>query len=119
MINIFTRYFVLFHEDPVYLKHCLLEIKKELAKLKLILNKKTEIQKVSNGFVFLGYRFLIKNKRIYMLPSKNMKKKIRARYKKEGNIILERYNGYLKRCKCGRFVYYLKYNKKFLKIKKS
>lgn len=114
-IKYYVRYmddFILFHENPNYLKYCLDEIKKELSTLKLTLNKKTEISKVGNGFIFLGYRFLVKNKKVYMLPSKNMKKKIRKHYKKEGNIILERYNGYLKRCKCSQFVYSLKCNKK-------
>ena len=36
-----------------------------------------------------------------------MKKKIRKRYKKEGTIIINRYNGYFKRCNSGNFIYHL------------
>ncbi len=114
-IKYYVRYmddFVLFHEDREYLKYCKTEIEKKLAELKLVLNKKTQIAKLTTGFVFLGYRFLVKNKKVHMLASKSMKKKIKKRYKKEGKIILERYNGYLKRCKCGRLVYSMKYYKK-------
>lgn len=109
-IKYYVRYmddFVLFHEDCCYLKYCKKEIERELKKVKLRLNAKTCIAKVTSGFVFLGYRFLFKNNKIYMLPSKQMKKKIRKRYKKEGTIIINRYNGYFKRCHCGNFIYYL------------
>lgn len=112
-IKYYVRYmddFVLFHESREYLKYCKDEIEKQLLLVKLKLNKKTCISKLSSGFVFLGYRFLFKDNRIYMLSSKVMKKKIRKRYKKEGNIILKRYNGYLKRCKSGGFVHNLKCN---------
>ena len=90
-IKYYVRYmddFVLFHEDCEYLKYCKKEIERELKKVKLRLNDKTCIAKVTSGFVFLGYRFLFKNNKIYMLPSKQMKKKIRKRYKKEGTIII-------------------------------
>ena len=114
-IKYYVRYmddFVLFHEDREYLKYCKGEIEKKLKDLKLVLNKKTQIAKLTTGFVFLGYRFLVKNKKVHMLASKSMKKKIKKRYKKEGKIILDRYNGYLKRCKSGRLVYSMKYYKK-------
>ena len=37
------------------------KIERELKKVKLRLNDKTCIAKVTSGFVFLGYRFLFKN----------------------------------------------------------
>lgn len=109
-IKYYVRYmddFILFHHDKNYLKYCKKEIEYELAKIKLKLNKKTCILKLNSGFVFLGYRFLIKNNRSYILISKNMKQKIRKRYKKNGIIIFDRYNGYLKRCNSGSFIYNL------------
>lgn len=100
-IKYYVRYmddFLLFHNDLEYLKYCKEEIRKFLENQKLDLNRKTNIMKLSNGFTFLGYKFLVKNTRIYVLSSKNMKKKLNKRLKKEGQIILDKYNGYLKRC---------------------
>lgn len=100
-IKYYMRYmddFILFHKDKEYLKYCEKAISEELAKLKLTLNEKTGIIKLSNGLTFLGYRFINKNKRTYILMNKTMRKKIRKRYKKDGEIILKKYNGYLKRC---------------------
>ena len=71
------------------------ENRKKLQELNLFLNKKTNILKVRDGFSFLGYRFSIRNKRLYILPSRKMKKKIHKRVKKNGLDILNNYNGYL------------------------
>ena len=113
-IKYYIRYMddlILFHEDKSYLRFCLSEIEKELKKLKLSLNNKTNIFKLEKNFNFLGYRFAIKNNKIYMLISNDMKKKIRKRYKKQGNIIIKNYNGYLKRCSSNYYVYGLKIRK--------
>lgn len=46
--------FLLFHESKDYLKYCLSEIAKFLAKEDLTLNKKTRIFKSTDNFIFLG-----------------------------------------------------------------
>ena len=102
-IKYYIRYmddFLLFHKDKKYLKYCENRIKEELLKLKLTLNDKTEIIKLSNGLLFLGYRFINKNNRTYILMNKSMRRKLRKRYKKDGDNILYKYNGYLTRCLC-------------------
>ena len=99
-IKYYVRYmddFLIFHQDLNYLKECRKKIEKKLQELNLSLNKKTNILKVRDGFSFLGYRFSIRNKRIYILPSREMTKKIRKRVKKNSLDILNNYNGYLQR----------------------
>ncbi len=46
--------FLLFHESKDYLKYCLEELKKFLAKEKLTLNSKTRIYKDTDNFIFIG-----------------------------------------------------------------
>ena len=63
-IKYYVRYmddFILFHENKEYLNYCRKEIEREIAKVRLHLNKKTGISKLDSGFVFLGYRFFIKS----------------------------------------------------------
>lgn len=62
-IKYYVRYiddFILVHHDKEYLKYCRSEIEK-LAneKLKLTLNKKTQIVKLKNGIDFLGFRHIL------------------------------------------------------------
>ena len=54
--------------------------------------------KFDKSFTFIGYRFLIKNNRIYVGPSKKSLKKIKKRIKKDGINVLKKYNGYFKVC---------------------
>ena len=105
-IKYYLRYMddlILFHKDKDYLKYCKNKIAEKLKKEKLLLNNKTSIIKISNGLVFLGYRFINKNGKIILLMNKNMRKKIKKRYKKDGNIILNKYNGYFLRCKSHKY----------------
>ena len=46
--------FILFHQSKEYLKYCLNELNKFLAKEKLTLNKKTRIFKNTDNFIFIG-----------------------------------------------------------------
>ena len=46
--------FLLFHESKEYLKYCLCELTKFLAKEYLTLNKKTRIYKSTDNFIFIG-----------------------------------------------------------------
>ena len=50
--------------DKEYLKYCYGVIKEELSKLKLSVNKKSNIYKLSNGFNFLGYRYRVINNKL-------------------------------------------------------
>lgn len=112
--------FILFHEDREYLKYCLGEIEKKLAEVKLKLNKKTQILEIHHGFCFLGYRFILKDKKLLMLLSSSTKKRLRKRvkYVRENKPemlakTLASYNGYLNRAASGSFRF-----KHDLKIKK-
>ena len=97
-IKYYIRYmddFILIHNDKEYLKHCKLEIEKFLKQEKLELNKKTNIHKINNGFVFLGYKYKFKNNKLLILMTSNNKVKARKNVKN--------YNGYLKYVNCNKF----------------
>ena len=86
--------FILIHQDKEYLKYCLKEIKEFLKKDKLELNHKTNIYSMNNGIPFIGYKYIFKNNRLYMLIPSTTKKRIKKRIK-EKKTIIENYNGYL------------------------
>ncbi|MBR1413504.1 MAG: hypothetical protein IJ574_02390 [Bacilli bacterium] len=81
--HISTRYFILIHPDKQKLIDAYNYIKYELeTKYMLVLNpKKTMIVTNKEGFVFLGYRFRVINKKtiinICQKNKKNIKKKIK------------------------------------------
>ena len=122
-IKCYVRYmddFILFHEDREYLKYCLGEIEKKLAEVKLKLNKKTQILEIHHGFCFLGYRFILEDKKLLMLLSSDTKKRVikRVKYVRKNkpemlDKTLASYNGYLNRAASGSFRF-----KHDLKIKK-
>lgn len=104
-IKYFIRYmddFILIHEDKEYLKFCLIEIKNLLDRYKLELNEKTMIISKKQGLNFLGYRFLVGEKIIVKVTSKNkrkIRKKLRYLYKHNINMYnksLVSYKGYFK-----------------------
>ncbi len=87
-IKHYVRYqddFLLFHPSKDYLKYCLHEIEKFLAKEKLHLNSKTRIFKSSNNFLFLG-----RNPKCKYSRYRNIKRKLKSRYQlyKNGKIPL-------------------------------
>ena len=103
-IKYYIRYMddlILMHHDKEYLKVCLKEIEKKVESLKLHLNNKTQIYELHHGFPFLGYKFILKEKKLYVLLNPNTKKRIVKRlkkYKKDYDKkmeILKNYNGYL------------------------
>lgn len=110
------KYYIRYMDDGVIMdksKESLLEIKdeveKKLKELGLSLNKKTNIYKISSGFSFLGYRFLLKNNRIIIRISNVTKKRIKKKYKNlklydEEKLIrvMASYNGYLMVANTGR-----------------
>lgn len=112
-IKYYIRYmddFILFHPDKEYLKYCLQEIEKEVAKLNLKLNAKTKIISMKDGLNFLGYRFILKKKRLLVLINGQTKRRIihklnRLEKQKPDNYlsVLASYNGYLNNCCSGSF----------------
>ena len=109
--HISTRYFILLHWDKEFLKKCLVEIEKEVHKVKLELNKKTRIYSLHEGFNFLGYRFIVKNNRLVVLMSPKTKKRITKNikrvYKKKPqnkDNVLASYKGYLLNCECNSYL---------------
>lgn len=100
----YVRYmddFIILHHDKKYLKYTLIEIKKYLKKLKLDINDKTFISEIHNGFIFLGVRFVLDDKRLRLILPQNNKIKIRRKLqnikgrKNKYNYLMSHYNGYL------------------------
>lgn len=84
-ISHYIRYmddFILFHSDKNYLKYCLGKIEHYLGTIKLHLNKKTQILDLNHGVNFLGYRFLLKDKKLLLFPISRNKRKIRKKLKR-------------------------------------
>ena len=110
-IKYYIRYmddFILIHHSKEYLEYCKNKINEKIIQLKLELNKKTQICEIHNGIVFLGYRFILKNKKLYTLISPKNKRNIKKKITKEPNkgiFLKERYFSYLKECKCNNFLY--------------
>ncbi len=112
-IKCYVRYmddFILMHEDKNYLKYCYKEIEKKLEELKLTFNTKTQIIEIHHGFIFLGYRFLLRDKKLYVLLPSKSKKRIRRKLKylrkchpSNEVSVLASYRGYLKMCHSGSF----------------
>lgn len=103
---------ILIHPNKDYLKYCLKKIEEKLKELKLTLNNKTQIVEVHQGFVFLGYKFRLKDKKLYILINSKTKKRIIKRIKilnknktpNERSVIAS-YKGYLKIANSGSFCY--------------
>lgn len=118
-IKYYIRYmddFILIHHDKEYLKKCLNLINKKLSYLKLSLNKKTQIYNLKSGVNFLGYKFILKNKKLVILLNNQTRKKIKRKLRKarKNNInfykkSLASYNGYFKVSTTNNFVYKKKF----------
>ena len=62
---------LLISENKEYLKYCLKDIKKLIKKYKLKLNNKTRIYSIDEGFEFLVFKYIRKDKKLLSLhPSK-------------------------------------------------
>ena len=84
-IKCYIRYmddFILVHPSKEYLQFCLKEIKKYLNLLELNLNKKTEIQPLKHGIIFLKWKYIIDNNKIIMLMNSKKITKQKKRIKK-------------------------------------
>lgn len=111
-IKYYIRYMddlILLHPDKKYLEYCLAEIEQKVIELKLSLNKKTQIYEIHQGFPFLGYKFILKGKKLYILLSSNTKRRIKRRLKKDKrqgkSSDIKAYNGYLIQADSGNFIY--------------
>lgn len=85
-IKYYVRYmddFILIHHDKEYLQYCRREIAVWLAKRSLRLNKKTEIQPLCHGIIFLKWRFVLTEtgKALMLMSAKKLSKQ-RNRMKK-------------------------------------
>lgn len=100
-IKCYIRYMddlIIIHENKEYLKYCLNEIKKKMSDVNLSLNSKTQIIEIHNGICFLGYKFILKNNKVYMLIGSKAKRRINKKIKlvkDKKKFLKERYNGYL------------------------
>ena len=113
-IKYYIRYmddFILMHPDREYLKYCLEEIRKKVAAEELKLNQKTKIISMKDGLNFLGYRFVLKNKKLLVLINSQTKRRIMHKLNKlEKNppenytSVLASYKGYLSNCCSGSFI---------------
>ena len=67
--------------DKERLKYIRRVIEMELDKEKLELNRKTNIYKVSNGFTFIGYRFVLKDNKLVIRIGNKVKTRIKRKIK--------------------------------------
>ena len=117
--QISTRYGVIFDYDKERLKYIKNVIEKELVKEKLELNKKTNIYKLSSGFTFIGYRFILRNNKLIIRINNKVKTRIKRKikylsiYDKDKLVrVKASYYGYMKRASTN----YLQYNFKIKQL---
>jgi len=114
-IRYYIRYmddFIIMHKDKEYLKYCLDMINKELSKINLRLNDKTKIISIKDGLNFLGYRYILKDKKLIILLNNSSKKRITKKLNSlekrcVNNYInvLASYNGYFIKGDTNNFLY--------------
>ena len=68
--------FIIFDIDKNKLKNIWNSINIEINKLKLKINPKRNIIKMSNGITFVGYKYIVKHNKLEILYNKKTKKKI-------------------------------------------
>ena len=95
---------IIFDYDKERLKYIWSVIEKELVKEKLELNKKTNIYKLSGGFAFIGYRFILRNNKLIIRINNKVKTRIKRKikylsiYDKDKLVrVKASYYGYMKR----------------------
>ena len=102
----YVRYmddFVIFDTDKEHLKELRNKIAEKLTEFKLELNNKTNIYDLNHGFGFLGYRFLLKGKKLIIKINPQTKRRIKRKMRKLKKInapnydqVKASYMGYLK-----------------------
>lgn len=115
-IKYYIRYMddmILFHHDKDYLKFCLSSISDKLNEIKLRLNNKTQLVDMKRGINFLGYRFILKDKKLIIKVKKDVKMRMVRSVKKmslkDRNIFLNKYKGYFKVANSKGLVYNLRF----------
>ena len=102
-IKYYIRYMddgILIHQDKWYLKYCLRKIQKRIEeKQKLKLNPKTKLFSIKESIEYIGYRYLLKKKRLLIKIKRKTKKKMKKSSK------VENYKGYVKYAKTKNLVY--------------
>ncbi len=113
MTCISTRYGIIFSYDKEELKRIRIILEQELKQEKLSLNRKTNIYKISKGFTFIGYRFILKDNKLVIRINNKVKTRMKRKIKyltindKEKLIrVKASYYGYMKRASTN----FLQYN---------
>lgn len=104
---------VIFDYDKEWLKYLKNIIEKELGKEKLELNKKTNIYKLSDGFTFIGYRFILRNNKLII----RINNKVKTRIKRKIKYLSIHDQEKLVRVKASYYGYMKNANSKFLQYK--
>lgn len=81
----YVRYmddFVIFDHDKERLKEIRKKIEEKLIEFKLELNRKTNIYDLKHGFGFLGYQFILKEKRLIIKINSATKRRIKKKMRK-------------------------------------
>ena len=92
---------LIFDVDKDHLKDIKIEIENKLKDIKLELNNKTNIYNLKHGFNFLGYRFILNNKRLIIKINNNTKKRIIKKLKHNNNPqVIASYKGYISGSNC-------------------
>lgn len=85
-IKYYIRYmddFILIHSDKEYLKYCFIQIQLKVQNLGLSLNKKTSIQPLKHGVIFLQWHYyILSNNKIIMKINKKKRAKHKRRLRK-------------------------------------
>ena len=99
--------FIIFDTDKEKLKRIKNIISIKLKEYKLELNKKTNIYNLNKGFNFLGYTFILKNKKLIIKITSKTKRRLIKKFKylnknKVNNLtnVKASYKGYLKFSNC-------------------
>lgn len=91
---------IVLSDSNIFLKNVIIETKKFLKKYNVELNNKTQIYNLSDGINFLGYKFILTNKRLIIKINNNTKVRMLRNLKKYDKYKLYRsvasYNGMLK-----------------------
>ena len=104
---------IIFDVDKEHLKEIKNKVEDKLKDIKLELNDKTNIYNLKHGFNFLGYRFILNNKRLIIKINNKTKKRIIKKLKHNNNPqVKASYKGYLKVSNCKGIFYLVQNNLK-------
>ncbi len=84
--------FIIFDTNKEHLKELKIQIENKLKEFKLELNNKTHIYDLNHGFGFLGYQFLLKEKKLIIKINSDTKRRIKRKMRKLKKIKAPNYN---------------------------